>query len=127
MIQQVSRQGNSVHFITEQEVGAVLRSQPSTEGIDPSALDNPKLQPSLRIFLTLTEFAEKFLEAGWSAESIFWSRYYWFRRFVVRQAEARGSDSGLEQQAFKILEQPFPACSPDWSVLESVEQHAVAS
>lgn len=116
-----------MQFIGEPEVRAIVRSQPSTEGIDPSALNDPKSQPLLLIFLALTEFAEEFLEAGWSAESIFWSRYFWFRRFAVRRAESRGSDSGVEQQLLNILEQPFPVCSPDWSVLEAVEQQAFSS
>lgn len=109
-------------IISEHEIRATVSCQPSTKGIDYSLLDDRHSGSALHAFLTLTQFAEHFLRNGWSAESLFWSRYYWFRCFVARQAKSHGKNTGLEQQAIEILEHPYPACSPDWSELEAVEQ-----
>jgi|SRR5579871_4127248 len=76
---------------------------------------------SLRMFLRLTHRSHLFLDRGWAPEEVFLSRYYWFRRFVTLQSLKYGFDAGLEQQAFQILEYPFPECEVDWSVLEGIE------
>ena len=91
---------------------------------DPSALADPVAGPSLRAFLVLTQSSARFIERGWDAESIFWSRYYWFKRFVRLRSRSAGHNPGLEQQAVQLLEQPFPRCAPDWSNLENVERMA---
>src|SRR5215510_14995096 len=54
-------------------------------------------------------------------EEIFWSRYFWFRLFAYVTSATVGKDAGVEQQAFQLLEHPFPPCNPDWSRLESVD------
>lgn len=54
--------------------------------------------------------------------SLFYNRYYWFKRFVNQRATVHGYDAGLEQQAFKLLE-----AAPedvDWSVLEALDVQA---
>jgi hypothetical protein len=54
------------------------------------------------------------------AATLFYNRYYWFRRFVAAREAALGPDAGLEQQAFKMLE-----AAPedvDWSVLGMIDQ-----
>ena len=43
-----------------------------------------------------------------------YNEYFWFTRFM----HEHGSDTGLEQQAFKILEQ-FPT-DADWVLLEEI-------
>jgi len=75
---------------------------------------------SLKNYIILTERAELFAARGITAEEVFWSRYFWFLRFVNLRQAMHGSDAGLEQQAFQILEYPYPDCAPDWSSLESV-------
>jgi hypothetical protein len=62
------------------------------------------------------------MEQGWDTESIFWSRYYWFKRFVLLRSRGAGLDAGLEQQAVQLLEHPFPVCAPDWSNMEIVDR-----
>jgi hypothetical protein len=71
----------------------------------------------------LTEQSESFSDQ-YDPESIFWSRYYWFLRFVHVVQGRQGADAGLEQQAFQILEHPWPDCEPDWNNLEAVERSA---
>ena len=75
---------------------------------------------SLRIYKLLTDTPQSFIDCGWSAEDILWSRYFWFSVFVKSKIEKVGFDAGLEQQAFKLLEASFPKCLPDWSMLEQV-------
>ena len=59
-----------------------------------------------------------------SEEDLFYNKYYWFRAFVKRHRAAAGYDAGLEQQAFKMLEN---ARSPlDWSVIERISALADA-
>jgi hypothetical protein len=96
----------------------------TTTDVDPAALSDPVAGPALRAFLILTQYAEWFMQQGWSADSVFWSRYYWFKRFALLRKRAVGFDAGIEQQAFQILEHPFPNCEPDWSDGPSVEGKA---
>jgi hypothetical protein len=85
-------------------------------------LDDPLAGQALKFYLLLTEMPELLAAHTFSAERLFWSRYYWFLRYVhLRQADP---DAGLEQQAMQILEHPHPACAPDWSVQEKVEAAA---
>lgn len=99
---------------------------PHVEGFNPELLSEPLAGEALRAFLVLSQQADYFRRAGWSSEAVFWSRYFWFRRFLRLHTRGHGSDAGLEQQEFKILERPFPDCSPDWSKLQEVQIEADA-
>jgi hypothetical protein len=92
--------------------------------------DDPIAGQLLKFYLLLTEAPQLLADEGLLPDQFFWSRHYWFCRYVkVRQAVG-GPDAGLEQQAHQILEHPHPACAPDWKLLEEVEslasQHAAA-
>jgi hypothetical protein len=118
--------GDGVRLLTEEALATVAPPEPSTANVDAEALADPKAGPSLRAYLVLTESAELFINHGWSPEEVFWSRYYWFRRFCEVWAALTGSrDDGNEQWAFKILEYPYPKCQTDWSALEWVEPLAI--
>jgi hypothetical protein len=54
--------------------------------------------------------------------SLFYNRYYWFKRFVNQRAAVQGHDVGLEQQAFKLLEAAPEGV--DWSVVEALDVQA---
>jgi len=69
----------------------------------------------------LTDSPTDFVERGSSAEEVFWSRYFWFCLYVKIRLVTDGFDAGLEQQAFQLLEHPFPDCEPDWWQLEIVD------
>jgi hypothetical protein len=115
-----------VELITDVKA-MVSASELAYTGFDRSALDDLLAGPALRAYLVLTEAADRFTQDGWSPESVFWSRYYWFKRFAVLRARTSGFDAGLEQQVLAILESPYPACSPDWANLEVVERQALAA
>jgi hypothetical protein len=110
-----------MQLLNEDAVSAVEAPEPSAAGADPVAIADPVVGPSLRRFLILSQFPEAFTRIGWTPEEVFWSRVYWFRRFVRLRIGTTGPDAGLEQQAIQILEHPRPECSPDWSDLEWVE------
>jgi hypothetical protein len=114
-------------LITDTDIVSQLGGSPSLEGIHQAALSEPRSRHALCAFLTLTQSPQRFVQAGWSAESIFWSRYFWFRRFLAIRGSVIGADAGLEQQEFKILENPFPPCAPDWSMLSEVQREADAT
>lgn len=87
--------------------------------------DDTQAGPYLRFYILLTEAPELFANEGFSAEQVFYSRYYWYCRYSkVRQAIS-GFDAGLEQKEFKILEHPYPVCTPDWSVVERIQALAL--
>jgi hypothetical protein len=76
-------------------------------------------------FLLLTDSSLNFADRGWTAEQVFWSRYFWFRLYAaIVTANGRG-DPGLEQQVFQVLESPSPACTPDWHELERIDAMAL--
>jgi hypothetical protein len=114
-----------MQLITEDLLANLDVPAPSMSGVNTTILEDEAAAPALRIFLTLSQSSEMLLVAGYSAESVFWSRYYWFRRFANIRTARAGMDSGLEQQAFQILESPFPPCNPDWSQLEDLNARAV--
>lgn len=75
---------------------------------------------ALKFYTLLTIAPELLADEELSAEQIFWSRYYWFSRYIkLRQALGAG-DVALHQQALRILED-HPHCSADWTTLEKVE------
>jgi len=82
-----------MRLVTEEVLAAIDVPEPPSDGIDPAALADPEAGPSLRAFLLLTHWPYFFMERGWSPEAVFWSRYYWFRRFV----RLRGSRKGTEE------------------------------
>jgi hypothetical protein len=88
---------------------------------DLTLLDDPQAGRFLKYYLLLTEAPELLVDQAISPEDLFWSRYYWFLRFARLRQTTTGYDAGLEQQAFQILEYPWPECEPDWSLLELVE------
>ena len=75
---------------------------------------------ALEAFNRLTECANDFLDGGWSAEEVFWSRYFWIRTYANFAHSTTGPEAGLEQFIFKLLEQPSPDCEPDWAWMERV-------
>jgi hypothetical protein len=113
-----------VRLVDEEDLARIDVPAPCVDDIDPDALADPQAGTSLRAFLTLTDCCHDFIKNGWSPEDVFYSRYYWFRRFVDLRVASSGPDAGLEQQAFRILEHPHPDCDPDWYVLEQVESLA---
>ena len=86
--------------------------------------DETQAGPYLRYYILLTDAPGIFVAEGFSAEQIFYSRYYWFCRYSAVSQAIAGKDAGLDQQGFMILERPYPECSPDLSVVESIQAQA---
>jgi hypothetical protein len=57
-----------------------------------------------------------------NAETTFYNRYYWFRRFATLSRLKYGEDAGIEQQVFQLLE--YPECDPDWFLVEKIHNLA---
>jgi hypothetical protein len=96
---------------------------PQQEAYCQDLITDSRFSGNLRAYLLLTEHPEAFSDR-YDPESIFWSRYYWFLRLIRVFQECEGADAGMEQQAFQILEHPWPNCDPDWSHLKLVERAA---
>ena len=75
---------------------------------------------ALDAFNRLSEYAADFVDGGWSAEEVFWSRYFWIRTYANFVRSTTGPDARLEQFIFKLLEQPSPHCEPDWAWVERI-------
>src|SRR5947208_683299 len=59
-------------------------------------------------------------------QRLFYNRYYWFVRFVALRQAADGYDAGLEQQAFKMLEEADREVDweVDWELLGQLDARA---
>lgn len=113
-----------MQLITKEALDAVNPPDPSPDLIDYHQLAESTSSPSLRMYAVITEFADRFIQKGWSPEAVFWSRYFWFWQVKTLHHALQGFDAGNEQWAFKMLEHPFPDCDPDWSNLEQIESLA---
>jgi hypothetical protein len=67
-------------------------------------LAHPTAGRCLRNYGLLTEYSELADTLGLTEDERFWSRYYWLARFVREWQAVAGSDPGLEQQVFQLLE-----------------------
>jgi hypothetical protein len=55
---------------------------------------------------------------GLTNAKVLYNRYYWFLTYAKRHMRYSGYDAGLEQQAFKLLDQA--ECEVDWSMVEAI-------
>lgn len=60
---------------------------------------------------------------GKSDEAIIYTKYFWCTAFIKRFEKLHGSDAGLEQQRYEILEEleTLPHNMVDWAVIESID------
>lgn len=58
-------------------------------------------------------------------ETAFYNHYFWFKRFAALKQQRDGSDSGLEQQVFQLLERLEQAdFEADWELLGQLDAEA---
>lgn len=76
---------------------------------------NPVVRRFLRYHLFLSNRIRLFLDAGYSAEEIFWSRYFWFARAAQLESAGVVESGALGEHTFDILAHPFPECEVDWN------------
>ena len=61
------------------------------------------------------------------AETAFYNQYFWFKRFAALTQLRDGSDSGLEQQVFQLLERLEQAdFEANWDLLEQLDAEAAS-
>jgi hypothetical protein len=58
-------------------------------------------------------------------EATFYNRYFWQRRISWLITRTRGSDAGLEQQAFQLLQSA--AIDIDWELIDALQRCAQTS
>ncbi len=59
----------------------------------------------------------------WTLESILYSRYYWYTKFLVHYEKKCGKNGSMEQAQFKIIEEiDCTIGEVDSALLESIEQ-----
>ena len=57
---------------------------------------------------------------------IFYNRYYWFLTFIEKYKLKNGDDAGLEQQAFKLLEEVEGIDGDlDWGIVEQLNSKVI--
>ena len=71
-------------------------------------LHHPVAGKCLRNYVVLSEFPNKLSGYDFSQVTVFWTRYYWLRRFALVWNAVSRYDAGLEQQLFQLL-----ASAPD--------------
>ena len=89
--------------------------------IEPNALTAPGGE-ALSRYLLLEHWPELFQDDSVTERAVFYSKYYWFKRFAADRADATGYDAGLEQQVFQMLE--APPVEVDWDLIEEVDRQA---
>ena len=77
-------------------------------------------EAALDAFNKLSEGANDFVDAGWSAEEVFWSRYFWICTYANFVRSTAGPDADLERFIRGLLERPSPFCEPDWAWVDIV-------
>lgn len=87
-------------------------------------LDDPVGGGALARHLLLERWPELLGGQVPSTAVLFYSSYYWFKRFIAARALAYGPDAGLEQQGFGLLEQAPPEV--DWALVQTIDSQAVA-
>jgi len=78
--------------------------------------------PSFRRFLLFAHCPDYLADhfPGIDRTTIFYNQYYWFMRFSRLYISKHGFDAGLEQQAFKMIENAD--CELDFAILDSLSE-----
>ncbi len=88
------------------------------ENINEDILANPSVSESLKKYLALTQYPERFINI--EPLDLFYNRYYWYLKFLVSHQKVFGYDAGLEQQEFRILEEGEKYSGIDWGQIEKI-------
>src|SRR5690606_15154075 len=87
----------------------------------PEEPENKYYGSALKYFLVLLYwplFHEE--KVAFTDNQIFYNKYYWFLKYLRLREIQRGPDAGLEQQAFKMIEQP--EIDVDWMIIEEIHE-----
>jgi hypothetical protein len=90
------------------------------------APDNDEyLQPLMNCYLLLTHYPERIINhfPAMSQNDLLYNRYYWFVKYKNEYQARCGYDAGLEQQAFKLLEEIDRVLKGeiDWAIIQKID------
>ena len=92
-------------------------------------LDDANLRNYLKYVNILDSEKSKILEANnkYDVEDLYYSKYYWFIKFKNRYFDIYGHDEGLEQQAFRMLEDigVYFKNGINWTIIESIDNDTI--
>jgi hypothetical protein len=102
----------------DQEIGELIKSSDQVYAI---AIDDELYGPAFRHYLLFSRwpYLLKRDVPDLDAQIIFYNAYYWFVKFSKLYMAKHGYDTGLEQQAFQILENAD--FNIDWVMIEQIE------
>jgi hypothetical protein len=90
------------------------------------SIEDNRIKTLLDYYLFLTEHSDIIIEQLHivSKEVIFYSRYYWFKKFKKEYFTKYGYDGDMDQQAFQILEEIDRYIDNEivWEALEKIEE-----
>ena len=90
-------------------------------------LEDDLMQTYLKFVHVLNSEAAKIIEisSDFNMDVLFYSEYYWFTKYKNRHFELYGHDEGLEQRAFKMLENMSLENEVDWSIIEQIDNGTI--
>ena len=90
------------------------------------SIEDDRIRTLLDYYLFLTQYSYCITSELQivSKNAMLYSRYYWFKKFVKEYCTKYGSDAGMEQQCFKLLEEIDRERDGeiDWELLERIEK-----
>jgi hypothetical protein len=95
-------------------------SEVSFENANESLLTNPSFSDDFKKYFSIEQYASKFTDI--EPIHLYYNKYYYFLRFLVKYQKLIGFDAGLEQQEFKILEEGEIYSDIDWGVIETISK-----
>ena len=91
--------------------------------------ENEKVNESYNYYILLENWEDEVIDdLNVTLESLLYSKYYWYTRFMLYHKSQYGQDAGLEQKQFKILEQLGQIIEGgiDFSIIKSIEEDEVS-
>jgi hypothetical protein len=83
--------------------------------------DDPLYGAAFQHYLLFTHWPDLLkMTRGLTPQAMYYNRYYWFLKFAKLYMRKHGSDAGMEQQAFQLLEQMD--CEIDWYIVEQIDK-----
>lgn len=88
---------------------------------NPEYLQNADFGSELIKYCLLNFYPEKFYG---DKSILYYNKYYWFLRFRHKFNEVNGYDAGIDQQAFKILEESETIPGLDVRIMQAIKENA---
>lgn len=110
-----------MQFINENDFIVADKDVDFVNYANPELLADDTLNKSLKKYLLLTHYPEKFKNVD--QLNIYYNRYYWFLKFWNLYFKKFNNDNlNLRQQEFKILEEGEIYSNIDWTIMEEISK-----